>query len=75
MVRWTVRRLLAELRDAALDGTAIAHRLEGSEVAAVRDAGEVMARHYGRWGRMLEDACQQTHGTDGPEHRLQLRLC
>lgn len=75
MVRVTVRRLLRELQDAALDGVAIAHRLEASEMPVVRDAAELMARHQGRFARLLEEAVQQLRGSDGADRQLQLRLC
>lgn len=74
MVTVTVKHLLTELRDAALDGLAVARRLEASDIPQVKDAGEIMARWSGRWTRALEEACSQTRVEDGPTHRLQLRL-
>lgn len=70
----TVKGMLVEARDKALDAIATVRPLATSDVPPVRDAGELMVRIVGRLAAVLEDACQQTRVGDGPTHRLQLRL-
>lgn len=74
MVQTTVKGLLTDLRDVAMDLEAIGLQLERAAIPPVVDAGRLVTRKAGRLAALLEAACQQTRAGDGEHHQLRLRL-
>lgn len=76
----TPKRLVADLRDAAMDMQSMLRRLQRAAVAGeltVAETGDVagtLAAMSRRWTGLLDEAADQMRATDAPTRQLTLRL-